>query len=80
MTTASRSLATAPWRARFASGSLQQSYTTNGDTTEMPNKQDYINFVRTHVRDPVQIDQILTRAEKNRLHVPILQAFVSKDP
>ena len=33
MTAASRSLATALWGARFASGSLPQSYTTNRDTT-----------------------------------------------
>jgi hypothetical protein len=33
MTAASRSLATAPWGARFASGLLPQSYTTNRDTT-----------------------------------------------
>ena len=32
MTTASRSLATALWRARFASGLLQPSYTTRWDT------------------------------------------------
>ena len=33
MTTASRSLATALWRARFASGLLRPSYTTSWDTT-----------------------------------------------
>ena len=33
MATASRSLATALWRARFASGLPRPSYTTNGDTT-----------------------------------------------
>ena len=33
MTTASRSLATALWRARFASGLLRPSYTTTRDTT-----------------------------------------------
>jgi hypothetical protein len=33
MTTASRSLATALWRARFASGLLPPSYTTSWDTT-----------------------------------------------
>ena len=33
MTAASRSLATALWRARFASGLLPQSYTTTRDTT-----------------------------------------------
>ena len=33
MTTASRSLATALWGARFASGLLQLSYTTSRDTT-----------------------------------------------
>ena len=33
MTAASRSLATALWRARFASGLLRPSYTTNRDTT-----------------------------------------------
>jgi len=33
MTTASRSLATALWRARFASGLLRQCYTTYRDTT-----------------------------------------------
>ena len=33
MTTANRSLATAPWRARFASGLLPPSYTTTGDVT-----------------------------------------------
>ena len=33
MTAASRSLATALWGARFASGLLPQSYTTNRDTT-----------------------------------------------
>ena len=37
MTAASRSLATALWGARFASGLLPQSYTTNRDTTEFPN-------------------------------------------
>jgi hypothetical protein len=36
MATASRSLATALGRARFASGSLPQSYTTTGDTTSCP--------------------------------------------
>ena len=34
MTTASRSLATAPLRARFASGLLPLSYTTTGDVSE----------------------------------------------
>jgi hypothetical protein len=33
MATASRSLATALWRARFASGLLRRSYTTERDTT-----------------------------------------------
>ncbi len=33
MATASRSLATALWGARFASGLLRLSYTTPGDTT-----------------------------------------------
>jgi len=33
MTTASRSLATALWGARFASGLLPKSYTTGWDTT-----------------------------------------------
>ena len=33
MTAASRSLATALWGARFASGLLLGSYTTNRDTT-----------------------------------------------
>jgi len=33
MTAASRSLATALWRARFASGLLPQSYTTTRDAT-----------------------------------------------
>ena len=33
MAAASRSLATALWGARFASGLLQPSYTTNRDTT-----------------------------------------------
>ena len=33
MTTASRSLATALWRARFASGLPRPRYTTNWDTT-----------------------------------------------
>ena len=33
MTAASRSLATALWRARFASGLLRPCYTTTGDTT-----------------------------------------------
>ena len=33
MTAASRSLATALWRARFTSGLLQLSYTTRRDTT-----------------------------------------------
>ena len=33
MTTASRSLATALWGARFASGLLRPSYTTSRDTT-----------------------------------------------
>jgi hypothetical protein len=33
MATASRSLATAQWRARFASGLLRPSYTTSWDTT-----------------------------------------------
>ena len=36
MTAASRSLATALRRARFASGLLRLSYTTNRDTTERP--------------------------------------------
>ena len=34
MTAASRSLATALWGARFASGLLPQSYTTTRDTTQ----------------------------------------------
>ena len=34
MATASRSLATAQWRARFASGLLPTSYTTTGDATD----------------------------------------------
>ena len=34
MATASRSLATALWGARFASGLLRLSYTTPGDTTQ----------------------------------------------
>ena len=34
MSAASRSLATALWAARFASGLLRLSYTTNRDTTE----------------------------------------------
>ena len=33
MTAASHSLATALWKARFASGLLPPSYTTTGDTT-----------------------------------------------
>ena len=33
MTAASRSLATALWRARFASGLLRPTYTTKWDTT-----------------------------------------------
>ena len=33
MTAASRSLATALWRARFASGLLRPTYTTTWDTT-----------------------------------------------
>jgi len=37
MTAASRSLATALWRARFASGLLQPSYTTSWDTTPEEN-------------------------------------------
>ena len=37
MTAASRSLATALWRARFASGLLPLSYTTTWDTTQLPN-------------------------------------------
>ena len=35
MTAASRSLATALWGARFASGLLPQSYTTNRDKPEI---------------------------------------------
>ena len=35
MTAASRSLATALWRARFASGLLRRCYTTNRDTTSV---------------------------------------------
>jgi hypothetical protein len=35
MTAASRSLATALWRARFASGLLPLSYTTKRDTTSL---------------------------------------------
>ena len=35
VTTASRSLATALWRARFASGLLPPSYTTTGDTIQL---------------------------------------------
>ena len=39
MTTASRSLATALWGARFATGLLRPRYTTSWDTTEQkPNK------------------------------------------
>ena len=38
MTTASRSLATALWRARFASGLLRPRYTTNWDTTRDPSR------------------------------------------
>ena len=34
MTAASRSLATALWRARFASGLLRPTYTTKWDTTQ----------------------------------------------
>ena len=40
MATASRSLATALWRARFASGSLPHSYTTTGDTTSAHDRED----------------------------------------
>jgi hypothetical protein len=36
MTAASRSLATALWRARFASGLLPLSYTTTRDATQSP--------------------------------------------
>ena len=36
MATASHSLATALWRARFASGLLRPSYTTSLDTTHTP--------------------------------------------
>jgi hypothetical protein len=36
MTAASRSLATALWRARFASGLLHPSYTTSWGTTRVP--------------------------------------------
>ena len=39
MTAASRSLATALWRARFASGLLRPSYTTSWDTTFAANKK-----------------------------------------
>ena len=35
MTAASRSLATALWGARFASGLLHPSYTTSWDTTQI---------------------------------------------
>jgi hypothetical protein len=35
MAAASRSLATALWKARFASGLLHPSYTTNWDTTQI---------------------------------------------
>jgi hypothetical protein len=38
MTTASRSLATALWGARFASGLLRPSYTTSWDTTMEENR------------------------------------------
>ena len=38
MTAASRSLATAQWRARFASGLLRPTYTTNWDTTQLPER------------------------------------------
>ena len=39
MTAASRSLATALWEARFASGLLPQSYTTTRDTTDQDDGQ-----------------------------------------
>ena len=38
MATASRSLATALWGARFASGLLRPSYTITRDTTVVPSK------------------------------------------
>ena len=41
MTTASRSLATAPCRARFASGLLPPSYTTTGDVTIRPVRRSF---------------------------------------
>ena len=44
MATASRSLATALWRARFASGLLRPSYTTSWDTTSRMEPQIYILF------------------------------------
>jgi len=39
MAAASRSLATALWGARFASGLLETSYTTNRDTTRVNAEQ-----------------------------------------
>jgi hypothetical protein len=44
MATASHSLATALWRARFASGLLRPSYTTSLDTTN--DVYEPYNFVR----------------------------------
>ena len=41
MAAASRSLATALWRARFASGLLQPSYTTSRDTTTVAARNVY---------------------------------------
>ena len=55
MTAASRSLATALWKARFASGLLRLSYTTKRDTTVWRPETQAIALRREDPRQPESV-------------------------
>jgi len=55
MTAASRSLATALWGARFASGLLHPSYTINRDTTLGICSQIELRFVHLDPPEPIRL-------------------------
>ena len=56
MAAASRSLATALWRARFASGLLHPSYTINRDTTWFAARRNHLSFLKKLFDDVAPAD------------------------
>ncbi len=76
MTAANRSLATAPWRARFASGLLPPSYTTTGDVTDLNDKDILSQFGRSRFipasNDQYrQIEEVLRQKPSNLQTAPV---------